>query len=70
MDTVATVAKKLIHALSQPCEIDGHMIEIGASIGVAVCPVTEADVSALFKLADKMLYEAKAAGRNTFRISQ
>lgn len=70
MDDAATVAKKLIHALSQPFEIDNHDIKVGASIGVAVCPVNDADASSLFKLADKVLYEAKAAGRNTFRICQ
>lgn len=68
-DGETAVAKKLIQALSQPYEIDGYTIKIGASIGVASCPMENTDTTALFKLADKMLYEAKAAGRNTFRIS-
>jgi diguanylate cyclase (GGDEF)-like protein len=37
---------------------------VTASIGVAVCPADAADYDRLFEIADKRLYEAKAAGRN------
>ena len=37
---------------------------VTVSIGVAMCPRDETDYDALFEIADKRLYEAKAAGRN------
>jgi len=37
---------------------------VTVSIGVALCPRDETDYDALFEIADKRLYEAKAAGRN------
>ena len=65
---VAMIAEKLIQALSQPYSIDGHIVHIGASIGIAICPETNVDMEEMFKHADRMLYESKAAGRNTYRI--
>lgn len=64
----AMVSEKLIHALSQTHNIDGHAVQIGASIGIAICPETNADMEELFKHADNMLYASKAAGRNTYQI--
>jgi diguanylate cyclase (GGDEF)-like protein len=37
---------------------------VTVSIGVAMCPRDSTDYDALFEIADKRLYEAKAAGRN------
>ena len=63
-----TVARKLIQALSTPHLLDGHTIEIGASIGITFYPEFGTDPEQLFKQADEMLYASKAAGRNTYRI--
>jgi len=42
----------------------GANAQVTASIGVAVCPRDATDYDALFEVADKRLYQAKAAGRN------
>jgi diguanylate cyclase (GGDEF)-like protein len=43
----------------------GHPGEtVTVSIGVAVCPRDGTDYDAVFEIADKRLYEAKAGGRN------
>ena len=39
-------------------------MRVTASIGVAVCPSDAIDYDKLFEIADKRLYEAKAAGRD------
>jgi len=39
-------------------------MRVTASIGVAVCPSDATDYDKLFEIADKRLYEAKAAGRD------
>lgn len=62
------VARKLIETLSEPHQIENYSLTIGASIGITFCSKSCADASTLFRQADKMLYEAKNAGRNTFRI--
>ena len=61
------VARRIIAAVDEPFEIDGTAIEIGVSVGGAM---VEAGIGAdeLFKRADAALYEAKAAGRDTYRL--
>ncbi len=64
----AAIAEKIIHELSRPINIDGNAIQIGASIGIAICPTSEVTAETLLNSADKMLYKSKSAGRNTYRI--
>ena len=66
----ATVASKVIEALSQPYGIEDQTVCITASAGVSVYPVHGEDADTLMKSADLALYEAKRAGKNAYRISQ
>jgi len=61
------VAAKVIEVLTRPFEIEGESIEIGVSIGIAVFPEQADGAEALISHADAAMYEAKAAGRDTFR---
>lgn len=65
---VANVAGKLVGALAQPFEIAGHTLHIGASVGISRFPDDGDDVITLVKLADTAMYQAKAAGRNSFQF--
>jgi diguanylate cyclase (GGDEF)-like protein/PAS domain S-box-containing protein len=58
------VAKALLQAFSNPIEIEGHKILLGASIGVAVYPDHGTDASKLWRSADAAMYRAKRAGGN------
>ena len=62
----ATCARMLA-SLGEPLRMDGRTIQATASIGVAVCPQEGTTADALYKSADLALYEAKRAGRNTWR---
>ena len=62
------VALRVINAVGQPVDLDGHLISVGVSIGIAMGPDTGTDVDQLFKNADIALYRAKAAGRSTYRF--
>lgn len=62
------VAERVIAAVSAPVEIDGARVEVGISIGLAMVPVGGADADEVFRRADAALYEAKAAGRGTYRL--
>jgi diguanylate cyclase (GGDEF)-like protein len=68
-DHAAGVASKIIHAVSQPYDIEGRAVSITISAGVGVYPDHGADAETLMKSADLALYEAKKAGKNAYRIS-
>jgi diguanylate cyclase (GGDEF)-like protein/PAS domain S-box-containing protein len=64
---IATAAK-LLAAVSTPYEIDGHQLNIGTSIGIALAPEHGAAVDHLVKNADLALYKAKSEGRDAYRF--
>ncbi|MCF2521932.1 EAL domain-containing protein [Bradyrhizobium sp. G127] len=64
-EDAASLARRIVDRLSERYEIDQHLVEIGASIGIALTsPNVSVDV--LLKNADMALYRAKADGRGTF----
>jgi diguanylate cyclase (GGDEF)-like protein len=62
----ATLAKRLVDLLGRSYLLEGHLINIGASIGVALCPTDGEDDSTILKNADLALYRAKQEGRGRF----
>ncbi|HEV2928904.1 MAG TPA: GGDEF domain-containing protein [Propionibacteriaceae bacterium] len=58
---VDTVARHVTAALGAPYSIDGRVLAVGASVGVAHS-ATGADPDALLRRADQAMYEAKRAG--------
>ena len=65
-DAVSMVAQRLLNALLQPVEIDGHELVITPSIGIALAPRDASDLEGLLKAADTAMFHAKARGKNTF----
>lgn len=61
------VAKNLLTALIEPFEIEGQIIRVTASIGLAVYPNSGETLSELIRNADAAMYLAKGSGKNTFR---
>jgi diguanylate cyclase (GGDEF)-like protein/PAS domain S-box-containing protein len=64
----AALAERIIAAVHEPVAIDGRMISVGVSIGIAVAPTDGDDSTQLMKAADVALYRAKAEGRDTWRF--
>jgi diguanylate cyclase (GGDEF)-like protein len=58
----------LIEALSLPYRIEGHVIRIGASIGIAMLPGSGGEAETVLKNADQAMYRAKSAGRGLYRV--
>ena len=63
------VAEKILVALGQPYDIEGHGHHSSASIGVTLFGGAQRErVEDPMKRAELAMYQAKAAGRNTLRI--
>jgi diguanylate cyclase (GGDEF)-like protein len=65
-DEAATLARRIVDHLSERYRIDNHLVEIGASIGIAMTAPDGNSADTLLKNADMALYRAKADGRGTF----
>jgi diguanylate cyclase (GGDEF)-like protein/PAS domain S-box-containing protein len=70
-DTGAVIktAQKIISAVQKEFIINGYKIKITISIGVVLYPDDGDNIHSLLRNADKLLYQAKQKGRNTFVIS-
>jgi diguanylate cyclase (GGDEF)-like protein len=58
-------AHEIVSELSQPYEIDGATVLIGATVGIASLPADGNSVDGLLRSADLALYHAKSSGRGT-----
>jgi diguanylate cyclase (GGDEF)-like protein len=64
-------AGELIESLSAPFELSGGTtVKIGASIGIALANSASLPLESIVKLADDALYQAKRAGKGTFKLSE
>jgi len=68
-NNVATIASKVIDSVSRPYVLEGHAANITVSAGIGIYPAHGKDAETLMKSADLALYEAKRAGKNTYRIA-
>ena len=56
------LARRIAVAVSEPFELHGHSVNIGASVGVAFKPDHGLSIEALMRSADIAMYRAKARG--------
>ena len=62
------LAQRIIAAISEPFDLDGHRAVIGTSVGIATNPGEAPSPDKLLRNADLALYRAKDHGRGTFRF--
>ncbi len=67
-EAAEALAARLVDLVGRAYVVDGHMLNIGASIGVAIAPTDGDNPDTLLKNADLALYRAKADGRGVFRF--
>jgi diguanylate cyclase (GGDEF)-like protein len=65
-EDAASLARRIVDHLSERYKIDNHLVEIGASVGIAMTSPGNISADTLLKNADMALYRAKADGRGTF----
>ncbi len=64
----ALLSKRVIETLSLPFNIEGDMISIGASIGIAKAPLNGTRPDQILRNADLALYRAKEAGKGVYQF--
>ena len=63
-----TVAGKILTVINRPFDLDGRVLDVGTSIGIAFRDDGLITPAQLLDLADRALYAAKDAGRNGFHL--
>ena len=62
------VARRLALAIREPFELQGHSVDIGASVGVALCPDHGSSIETLMRAADIAMYRAKSRGGSQYCV--
>lgn len=70
LDSVSQIAEKLLAACMLPYHLGDRTHHPTISIGIGLYPRHAQTAEALLKSADHAMYEAKAAGRNVYRMSK
>jgi diguanylate cyclase (GGDEF)-like protein len=65
---VERLCTRILDAIKEPFEIEGHGVDMGTSIGIAVAPDDGLEAEGLLKNADIALYAVKTGGRGTWRF--
>jgi len=66
-ESIVAVVQRIIDAVKEPFFIEGHLIEISCSVGVAIYP-RDGNLEKLKVSADAAMYKAKESGRNQYRF--
>jgi diguanylate cyclase (GGDEF)-like protein len=67
-EQAAVMARRIVHALSQPFDLDGQSVSVGSSVGIAITPRDATSGIALLKRADIALYRAKSEAKGSWRF--
>ncbi len=68
VDAALVVAGKLLEQIARPVQVGDVQVTVSGSIGISIHPDDAAGMQQLMANADAALYQAKAAGRNQFRL--
>ena len=68
LDGAKRLAGRVLGTIRQSMNFGDSKIEIGASLGIAICRAETTDIGSLLRAADIAMYRAKQGGRGTFRF--
>jgi diguanylate cyclase len=66
-EVAVRVAGRILESMEPPFPLQGHQVQVGASVGVTVSQA--ADVDAVLREADVAMYTAKARGKGRFELA-
>ncbi|WP_426954363.1 EAL domain-containing protein [Muricoccus radiodurans] len=64
-EEIQVLGRRIISTLSEPYELGGRIVVVGASVGISIATHSGVDADTLMKNADLALYRAKEDGRGT-----
>lgn len=67
-EDVATLARHIVESVSESHSIDGHILNVTASVGISIFPDNGVDAETLLQNADAAMYHAKENGRRGYRF--
>ena len=67
-DGAARLATRIVTAMAEPFDVEGHQVVVGASVGIAIFGTDGSDAEELLKKADMALYRVKREGRGGFHF--
>ena len=62
------IAEKVIDTIGQSIDLDGNLVSVGASVGIALYPNDGINSDELLRHADVAMYHAKQAGKANFKF--
>lgn len=65
-EDAAQIAEKLLAAATMPLRINGHTLQVSASVGISIHPDDGNDAESIIQHADTAMYQAKANGRDGY----
>lgn len=68
VDAAALIASRLLETLLPPMQLGAKILPVSASIGISMYPDNATDIDGLLRHADAAMYQAKQAGRSTYRF--
>ena len=66
---LSLTAQSLIDGISAPFELEGRVLGVGASVGIAVYPEDATNAEDLIQKADEAMYHVKRSGKNAYAFS-
>lgn len=71
-DSLSRIARRIVHEIPRPIEVASLSIQVGASVGIAVCTAADDpdDVETVLRQADMAMYRAKSEGRGVYHFFQ
>ena len=67
LSAIESTCARIVTKLGEPLIVAGRSLKVGASIGIVASPLEGASPDELYRAADTALYQAKQAGRSTWR---
>jgi diguanylate cyclase (GGDEF)-like protein len=67
-DEAAGLARRILQAMQAPCDVGGHSVVVGLSVGIALLPQHGQSLDEVMGNADLALYAAKQGGRGRYEF--
>ena len=67
-EELVTLAARIVDIISRSYLVGGHLVSVGASVGISIAPHDGSNYGELLRSADLALYDVKKSGRSAFRF--